>query len=203
MTQVPNKHSGNAAQFAAEEDRSLLHERITTFRGFRTAAGLWELEAELIDKKATAWPSSEKGLLPAETPLHHMLIKLALDESMSVVAAEVRMAATPYAECQGAVPRLQCLIGARVASGWRKSVDAALGGTAGCTHLRELLVNMGTAAFQTVAGEQHRRAADQASDLLSADSSKYPPQLDKCIAWDVDGAVVLRHYPQFYRKRPA
>lgn len=40
---------------------------------------------------------------------------------------------------------------------WRKALEATLDGTRGCTHLRELLMNLGTMAYQTVGGKARRQ----------------------------------------------
>src|SRR5690606_22654145 len=42
------------------------------------------------------------------------------------------------------------LIGLTMGPGWRKAIEGAIGGTGGCTHLRELVFNAATAAFQMI-----------------------------------------------------
>ncbi|MBY4595449.1 DUF2889 domain-containing protein [Ottowia caeni] len=183
-------------------ERTLLHERTTKFKGFRRADDLWEIEATLLDAKSKSWPSGEKGMMPPETPVHHMLIRAALDDAMEIREIELSMPSTPYSECQTAIPGLQKLVGRRMSSGWRKAVDECLGGIAGCTHVRELLVNMGTAAYQTFAGEQLRDTAlngNQKRNELD-DPSKFT-QANRCVAWNLDGPMVQRHYPLIYQKR--
>jgi hypothetical protein len=70
----------------------------------------------------------------------------------------------------------------------------------GCTHLRELLFNMATAAYQTLpAGQAHLR---RMAGVPHATPQEPPYHVGRCIAWDVDGAVVQRHYPQFVGWEP-
>ena len=54
---------------------------------------------------------------------------------------------------------------------------------------------MATAAYQTIPGYRHaqRRKAGLPEPALD----KPPYHVGRCIGWDVDGAVVRRHYPQF------
>jgi hypothetical protein len=176
--------------------RKHLHHRRVTFDGYRREDGMWDIEAELVDVKSSPWQSIGRGLLPAETPVHHMRVRLTVDDALEIHGAEVEMASTPYDTCHGAIPGLQELIGAKMSSGWRKAVETRLGGIAGCTHIRELLVNMGTAAYQTLVGEQLR------SRESAAAPSSPPPHMGKCIAWDFGGPVVATYFPQFHRPKP-
>ena len=68
----------------------------------------------------------------------------------------------------------------------RVTIQERLGGTLGCTHLRELLVNMATAAFQT----DH-------SAFRTADPAQPPAFLGQCRGWGFQGQAVARYYPQF------
>jgi hypothetical protein len=79
--------------------------------------------------------------------------------------------------------------------GWRQAIEKALGGTRGCTHLRELLYNMATAAYQTIPA--YRDKLREQAGMARANSDKPPHHLGKCIAWDFNGPVVARNYPQF------
>ncbi|MFG2039815.1 DUF2889 domain-containing protein [Dactylosporangium sp. NPDC048998] len=50
--------------------------------------------------------------------------------------------AHPYEDCPFAIPPTVQLIGESVASGWRRTVLAALGGARGCTHVNTLLLGL-------------------------------------------------------------
>jgi hypothetical protein len=90
--------------------------------------------------------------------------------------------------------------GRAAGAGWRQAIEKALGGVRGCTHLRELLFNMATAAYQAVFPwrERERRLAG----VTPSQASEPPYHLGRCIAWDTNGAVVARHYPQFAAGSP-
>ena len=183
-------------------ERTLLHDRTTSFQGYIRTDGLWEVEASLKDTKASDWMSSDRGFMSSDVPVHHMQIRAAFDDDFIIHEVELRMPSTPYSECQTAIPGLQKLIGRRMSSGWRKAVDECLGGVSGCTHVRELLVNMGTAAFQTVAGERFRQAGLNGNPRL--DEVNLPArfsQLNRCIAWNEEGSMIERHFPLLYKKK--
>ncbi len=180
--------------------REHLHTRSVTYRGYERADGLWEIEAELVDTKTYPIGMFERGELPPQTPIHHMTVRVAVDDDFVVREIATSMDDTPLAECQQAVPPMQGVLGAALGRGWRQAVDGALGGVQGCTHLRELLINLATAAWQTIpAGQQRRRGGGRIPD---APGGQPPFHLGRCITWDVDGPVVARHYPQFVGWQP-
>jgi hypothetical protein len=49
------------------------------------------------------------------------------------------------------------LVGLQIGPGWRRKVQAAIGGRHGCTHITELLGPVATIAYQTLYGEEARR----------------------------------------------
>ena len=176
--------------------RRHLHTRAVSYRGFLREDGLWDIEGELSDTKTYGFQRSDGSDMPAGRPIHHMGIRITVDESMTIRAIAVAMDHTPFSECiQGEDP-MQRMVGARLGPGWRQSIERALGGVRGCTHLRELLFNMATAAYQTIFPwrERERRLAGQASQAVT----EPPYHLGRCIAWDPDGAVTARYYPQFF-----
>ncbi|MES2973904.1 MAG: DUF2889 domain-containing protein [Pseudomonadota bacterium] len=174
--------------------RQAWHTRKVTFHGYKRDDGLWDIEGELIDTKPRELKSPEKGLMPPGTPIHHMLARITLDDDFTVVAIAASMESTPFPECGGALVNLQKLVGVRAASGWRQAIHAAMGRTDGCTHMRELILNLGTAAYQTLSS--HKRKATEGQPLVR--NLKPPPHLGQCMAWDFDGAVVKRHKPEFF-----
>ena len=78
------------------------------------------------------------------------------------------------------------MVGCTMSRGWRQAIERNLGGICGCAHLRELLFNMATAAFQTLAHE-----------LPNTNPTHPPAFFGKCTTWDFNGPVVARIYPQF------
>lgn len=169
--------------------RTLEHTRHVVYRGYKRDDGLWDIEGELLDTKPHPTISLAGGPnRPAEAPVHSMAIRATIDQALVVHAIEVSMDAFPLGDCPRARPALQSMVGFAMSRGWRKAIDANLGGVASCTHLRELLYNMATAAFQTMSRGM--------SKALPAD--RVPPYVGQCIGWDWDGEGVRVHHPQFF-----
>lgn len=171
--------------------RTHLHDRRTVYRGYRRDDGLWDIEAELHDSKTAPFSIPGDGHWAAGEPIHGMAIRLTVDDDTVVRAIEVAMDHVPHQPCPKAMAPMQRMVGSRLARGWRRSIEQHLGGVEGCAHLRELLFNMATAAFQTMV-----------RDVTTVDPEHPPPHLGKCITWDFNGPVVERHYPRFYRLQP-
>lgn len=186
--------------FDEDPRRIPVHERDIAFRSFLRPDGLWDIEGTLRDAKRYDQEVPERGALPAGAPVHQMRIRLTIDDSFCVRAAQVDMPATPFGECQAAMPPLQRLVGERMAGGWRKAIQDAMGGEAGCTHVRELLAGLGTAAFQTVGryrAHQRKLAGEPEPVLL-----KPRPPMGQCIGWAFDGGPMQRYRPEFFGWRP-
>lgn len=166
--------------------RSPQHLRDVRYRSFIRPDGLWDIEGELHDSKAVDRRLSGNRLLPAGTAIHHMWIRTTINEALEVQSIEVAMDSHPLGHCPEATAALQKMIGCSMAHGWRRSIQQHLGGVASCTHLRELLFNMATAAFQSVA-----------RSFSSGDSAQPPRHLGQCLGWDFNGPGVATHYPQF------
>lgn len=173
------------------QPRTPMHTRRIQMQGFRRDDGLWDIEGELLDTKPHAFSIEGEGTWAPDQPIHHMRIRLTIDEAMVVREIAVAMEAVPHAPCPQAQAPMERMIGCTVGAGWRQAIERHLGGIQGCTHLRELLFSMATAAFQA-----------RAASLMARGDGKPPPHLGKCLAWDFDGPVVARLYPQFHGYRP-
>jgi hypothetical protein len=176
--------------------RRHLHTRTVTFRGFLREDGLWDIEGEMADGKTYAFEHSDGRHMDPGMPVHHMAIRITVDEDMTIRAIASSMDSAPFGDCQQGNDPMQKMVGAQLGPGWRQAIEKALGGVGGCTHLRELLFNMATAAYQTVFPwrERERRLAG-----VTPQQNAMPPyHLGRCIAWDQNGPLVQRHYPQFF-----
>jgi hypothetical protein len=175
--------------------RRHLHTRAVTYRGYLRADGCWDIEAEMSDVKTYGWDRSDGSRMEPGQPIHGMAIRITVDEEMTIRAIATSMDHTPFGECQQGNDPMQQMVGARLGPGWRQAIEKALGGVRGCTHLRELLFNMATAAYQTVFPWRERER--RRSGVAPAQVTEPPYHLGRCIAWDPQGAVTARHYPQF------
>jgi hypothetical protein len=184
----------------APQPRSHLHTRSVVFRGYHRDDGWWDIEAEMSDTKTYPLERSERGLMPPGTPVHGMAIRATVDDTMTIREIASSMDSTPFDECQQGKDPMQQMVGVTMGPGWRQAIERALGGVRGCTHLRELLFNMATAAYQTIPAYRHRLRRQ--AGLPEPESNEPPYHLGKCLAWDFDGPVVQRHYPQFAGWQP-
>jgi hypothetical protein len=172
------------------QPRTLQHTRRVTYQGFLREDGLWDIEGELIDTKPHPFEIEGEGTWQPNEAIHHMRLRVTVDDAMVIRDVCVAMDAFPHDPCPQAMPPMQGLIGETLGRGWRKTIERHLGGIQGCTHLRELLFNLATAAFQT-----------QAASFAPSADGRPPMHLGQCRAWDFDGPVVEKVYPMFYRWR--
>ena len=171
--------------------RKLAHTRTTSYHGYQREDGLWDIEAHLRDTKPDLFDIPGEHTWQPEEPIHDMHIRLTVDTQLVIHAIAVSMNSTPHGECDQAADPMQKMVGCRLGAGWRKAIDENLGNAKGCTHLRELLFNMATAAFQSVTGTFAGSHPDQP-----------PPHLGRCLSWRFDSPLVERRYPIFFKWTP-
>ena len=173
--------------------RTLKHVRRVNYQGFERDDGLWDIEGELHDSKAydaTSFRDANKQRLAGE-PIHHMWLRVTVNRQLVVQAIDVAMDSHPLKGCTEAQAALQQMVGCSMARGWRQAIQKHLGGVASCTHLRELLFNLATAAFQSVPA------------VFSSSNPDEPPRhLGQCTGWDFNGNGVKEFFPQFYGRVP-
>jgi hypothetical protein len=181
--------------------RQHLHTRSVTYRGFLREDGLWDIEGEMSDTKTYAFDMNERGHMEPGTPVHGMTVRVTVDDAMKIHAIAASMDFTPYGECTRGEDPMQRMVGITMGPGWRQAIERELGGVKGCTHLRELLFNLATAAYQAVFPYRDRQRELQG--VKATQVTQPPYHLGRCIAWDFDGPVVAKIYPQFigFRKK--
>jgi hypothetical protein len=165
-----------------------MHTRRVTYQGYRREDGLWDIEGELHDSKPFEFDLRGEGHVAAGEPIHHMLLRVSFDEDMVIRAIDVSMEAAPHGPCPQALPNMQRMVGEVLGKGWRHTIQRHLGGIEGCTHLRELLFNLATAAFQTRVGS-----------FATPVDGRPPAHLGQCLSWDFNGPVVERLFPMFFQ----
>jgi hypothetical protein len=173
-----------------------MHTRSIALEGFVREDGLWDIEVRLIDTKPFSLPLYERGQLQPGTPIHDISLRLTVDDAHVIRAIASSMDSKPLNECAQAEPPLQKLVGVTLGPGLHQAIKRALGGTGGCTHMREMLVNAATVAYQCIPhGRAHLRRQSGVPETTHRDQPPY--HVGRCIAWDVDGPVVARVFPQF------
>jgi len=181
--------------------REPIHTRSIILNGYQRDDGLYDIEAHLTDTKPWGFGNEDRGFVEPGTPLHGMWMRMTVDEGLTIVACEAATDHSPYALCPSAAPNFARLAGLRVRPGFLKEANARVGGTAGCTHLRELLQQMATTAYQAVYGVRARRerVTSDDQDRRIIDLQGGPPSiLNTCVAYGTDSPVVRRKWPHLY-----
>ncbi len=190
--------------------RELSHTRAITIQGYRRTDGLYDIEASLTDTKAYGFPNEERSFIAAGEPLHGMFMRMTVTEDMAITACEATSDHTPYAICPSAAPNFARLAGLKIGRGFLKEANLRIGGTHGCTHLRELLQQMATTAFQTINPHRAKRDTDAAKkqgetisgEALDAKITERwggpPAILGTCVAYGTTSPVVQRRWPHLY-----
>jgi hypothetical protein len=172
-------------------DRRHLHTRQLTMQGFERPDGLFDIEGQLTDTKPYSFDNFDRGRVEAGEPLHGMWIRLTVDENLVIRACEAVSDYTPYAICPQVAPNFARLAGVTIGPGFTRAVKERLGGVEGCTHLREMLAQMATVAFQSIQPVRRRQRETQAGD------ASRPPIIGTCYAYAPDSPVVARQWPDF------
>ena len=176
-----------------EITREEIHHRRIDMRAFRRSDGLFEIEGRVTDRKPFDFtPGGDGETVPAEHPIHDMGVRLVYDGDLTVRDVATFMDSTPYPACIGGGLALRSMIGVKIGGGWSKEIRTRLGGAASCTHLRELLIPMATAAIQSLTPQRNARP-----DRLDANGR--PVRIDSCFAYGATTDVVKRRWPAFYR----
>ncbi len=143
-----------------------------------------------------------------------MWLRLTIDDTMHIVAVDAVSDKTPYVMCPTAAPNFSRLVGLRIKSGFLRDANHLVGGSVGCTHLRELLQQMATTAFQTInpAKVRQEMRAEGANDAPGSDNVDAritekmggPPKiLNTCLAYADTGPLVRRRWPALYKGQEA
>ena len=183
------------------QERKLLHLRDIRLRGYERADGLFDIEAELQDTKTYGFGNQDRGWIEPGEPLHHMLARMTVNEDMLIVSFEASTERGPYGICPQAAPNFARLGGLRIGRGFLKAANERVGGTAGCTHLRELLQQMATVAFQTLYAKQAKRREAANAETTAEDKAQSrakPSLLGTCLAYAPGSPVVKRYWPHVY-----
>jgi hypothetical protein len=165
--------------------RNMLHTRQISLHGYQREDGLLDIEAHMTDTKPHSFRNLDRDGIASGEPIHDMWLRLTISRDMTIIGSEAAMDATPHAVCPGVAPNYQRLVGLNISKGFIKAAMERLGGVEGCTHLRELLQQMGTVAFQTVISIRFKDAKAQ----TAAEKRISPALLNTCYAYNENGAL--------------
>jgi hypothetical protein len=192
--------------------RQLRHQRAIRAVAYEREDGLWDIDACLTDHKPRDVPLAA-GVRPNGLPIHELWLRITIDRKLNVVDAEASSDWVPYdGQCQNSNPAYRALIGLNLLQNFRREAGRRLAGTAGCTHLTEMLGVLPTAAVQAFvgavwtnqSGTPGEDAGPEISKIADGDAAgeKPPFQLGRCHALRFDGEAVKQFYPRWYGHAP-
>lgn len=177
----------SSAPQPSSPSREKTHTRTIVIDGYRRSDGLWDIEGEIKDVK-TEDHAMVTYVHPGDTPIHHMKLRITVDQTLTIRDAQALSLAAPYnPACQAVTPLYERLKGLQIKAGFRAQVAQIVGGAKGCTHLTELVGSLATVAVQTTAGK------------LPVDGEQAPRQVGGCYAYRESGELVRVHFPRWYR----
>lgn len=175
---------------SAPAEREPLHRRAITMHGYRRADGLFDIEGHLEDTKTYLFGNLDRGTIQPGEALHGMWLRLTVDDDLTILACEAVTDFSPYSICPGAAPNFAALAGVRIGPGFTRAVKERVGGVHGCTHLREMLAQMATVAFQTVYPVRRKREADSPAAAEAARNR----MVGSCLAYAPDSPIVTERW---------
>jgi hypothetical protein len=174
-----------------EVTREELHFRRIDLRGFRRSDGLFEVEANLTDQKPFDFqPPSREQKIAAGELIHDHVLRVAFGEDMVIREIKAFMRTWPYAECPRGADVMQSMVGVRIGPGWNSEVRKRLPNAESCTHLKEMMVVLASAAYQTMFSLSTRNVDD-------VDKNGRPRKIDSCYAYGASRELVLKYWPEF------
>ncbi|NIM43829.1 MAG: DUF2889 domain-containing protein [Hydrogenophaga sp.] len=174
-------------------ERRPLHLRRIHCEAFERPDGLIDLDGLLIDTKPVPLQLVNREV-PAGEAIHQMRVRLTIDRERTIVDARASSDHTPYPDCREVESAYRQLVGLRIEPGFTMAVKRLFRGTAGCTHMTELLPTLASAAFQVLWADGNFGGADEAGN-----PARTTP-LGGCHALRLDGAVVRTYFSEHARE---
>jgi len=183
--------------------RAPLHERRLTIDGFEREDGLYDIEGRIVDTKTYAYDSDWHGRVEPGTPVHDMTIRLTVDDRLKIREVAAVTDRSPFPPCREAAVNYEALVGLIIGPGWTRALRQRVGGTAGCTHITELLSQVATVAFQTMVKKREEERMKRRIDGDSDRPKQRPLLIGTCHAFAIHGEVVKQYWPEYYKPRGA
>ena len=172
--------------------RDLIHTRSIQCAGYKRKDGLWDIDGYMTDTKSYTFDSVDREHIASGEPIHHMIMRITVDDDMIVKDADASTDFAPYHICGNINDNFARLRGFKIGPVWRRAVKLAMGGTQGCTHLRDLLIGpLAVTAYQTIIPMRPRLKSNK-------QLTHRPAIIGTCHAYAPDSTVVKRLWSQFY-----
>ncbi len=185
--------------------RKLSHTRQYKCCGYEREDDLYDIEVEMTDVKPHSFDNYDRGYISANEPLHHMQMRVTIDESMLIHDVEATTIAAPYSVCPNITDNYKQLIGLRIVPGFTEACRNATSGVNGCTHHNDILRILGTVAYQTMwpilkrRGDEAKFKSNKESGQTGKTAPTKPPVLNTCHAYAQSSAIVKRQWPEHFK----
>lgn len=177
------------------ENMERVHTRQITCHGYRRKDGLWQIEASVADRKGQTVLFRSRPDIHAGELIHHLSLCVVIDDDYQIRDVEAKTLAAPWPVCTDIAADYRKLIGLRIGPGFTRAVRDLLGGTLGCTHLTDLLGQVGNTYMQTAWPDRVARQRQTSEDPRLWPDTRTLSFLDGCVAWRKDGAAIAGEYP--------
>ncbi len=179
-----------------DEEKELVHTRQIICRGYRRKDGCWQIEANVADEKGQAVPFKSRPDVLAGELIHHLSLCVVIDDDYQILDVAAKTLAAPWPVCAEVAADYRKLIGMRIGPGFTRAVTDILGGTLGCTHLTDLLGQIGNTYMQASWPDRVARQRLNGEDPRQWPDTRTLSFVDGCHAWRKDGPVLAGEYPQ-------
>lgn len=180
---------------SAPAERTLLHLRDIELRGYEREDGLFDIEASLSDTKDYGYTNPGRGWIEPGEKLHGMWIRLTIGLDMVIRSCEAVTDHSPFDICPQATRNFANLAGLKIGPGFNKAVNERVGGVLGCTHLREVLAQVATVAYQTLNPSRRAKATEKTQIESAKAPNGRPAIIGTCLAYAPDSPVVAMRWP--------
>ena len=175
--------------------REHIHTREIKCFGYHRLDGLWDIEGSIIDTKTYSFENSERNGVSSGEPIHHMLIRITVDDELIVYETEASTLSSPYSICPSIAPHFKNLKGIKIGPGWRQKLHQLFGGVKGCTHLRDLLAGpIAVTAYQTIIPRRR-------DNEYEPKTKEAPALLNTCLAFSENGPIVKNRWPEYFSEK--
>ncbi len=179
-----------------DEGKEWVHTRQIVCRGYRRRDGMWQIEASVADEKGQAMEFRSRPTISPGELIHHLTLRVVIDDDYCIRDAQARTLAAPWPECPGVADEYRQLIGLKIGPGFNRAVKEVLGGTLGCTHLTDLLGQIGNTYMQASWPDRVARQKLHGDDPRAWPDTRTLSFVEGCRAWRSDGPVLAGEYPQ-------
>lgn len=186
---------------SAPHARSAAITRAIICTAYRRDDMRWDIEGHLTDTRHHDLIAMGGYPIRAGDHVHDMWVRLTLSDEMVIEAVEAVMDAAPWTICPAALGPIDTLVGISIGRGFTKAVTEPIGGTLGCTHIREMLGRMANVAMQAAAAGSMTGFTD-AGDLDRARAAAVRQLVGTCHSFESTREIIQQLAPDAFNGAP-